>query len=697
MIQTNSVTFSVVNTQTDTVLDKDLSEGETIDPGTIGITVDAPDAVGSVRFTLNGDVERVENVAPHALFGDTKGDFFNGELPSGDHTIIAEFFEGKNASGDALGSATRTFSVAEPTEPAPTPITPTPPESGTLADWADHIVFQFDGNNNDPDDITALVVAGLLTKASGTEDKTTFLYGNNLSEPNDDDQLAKLEASGNFTQSLGIETLGYQDDIAATTARLVELLESGENILAIEGGPMEAIYRALDQTDPAYHANVKLLSHSGWNENRDKTTRDGVTEARTWADIEEDFPDVELIEIADQNGEANNDRRFFNKNWADLDDIEGTVAETAREAMTAAGSTKKNDASDAGMLWYALTGDEDGTAQDALAYLKSSGVFGSHDVKAAEASSDDAGDTSVFELAADHASPLSSATYNADTGALALEFDYDRLLQSSGEWGNARHIDAVKVGGADYSIEIHPDDGPRDSDGRYIYSRDTMENSFTINIGAGLDPETDDLTFELMDDYVAGDGVGQKPLYSFTLDANDAHTPGSDDSPTLVYALNAGGGAFTAQNGVEYQADTTGIANRFKTDAAISGTEDDALYQSEAWKKDGFTYEVDMGNGTFDVELNFSEIWSGAFEPGTRVFDIYVEDELVFDDLDVSDRAGTNAALDLIGEVTVTDGSLTIRTNAESQNPKLSGFSVWESSETLGDFTEGFLYDDLSF
>ena len=44
--------------------------------------------------------------------------------------------------------------------------------------------------------------------------------------------------------------------------------------------------------------------------------------------------------------------------------------------METAGATKKNDPSDAGMLFYALTGIEDGTPEDAKSFIESSPAFG---------------------------------------------------------------------------------------------------------------------------------------------------------------------------------------------------------------------------------------------------------------------------------------------------------------------------------
>ncbi|MEM9787211.1 MAG: malectin domain-containing carbohydrate-binding protein [Pseudomonadota bacterium] len=395
----------------------------------------------------------------------------------------------------------------------------------------------------------------------------------------------------------------------------------------------------------------------------------------------------------------------------------------------------------------------------------------------------------MYELATDHYSPLSIATYDPTTGELYLEFDYDRLLDINGEWRDGRHIDAVTFMGQAYPIIIHADDGPRDENGRYIFDRDTVDNIFTINVGTGHDPADGTLDFGLSDredgtrelytfdlveseptpneapvtvrddvivsaddsillDVLANDsdpeggpltltfaitegaadidvtvednqlrldpieGGNVDIIHTITYTVEDAQGASSqglavvtidgvdpvvDEVPTLVQAVNAGGGEYVAANGVTYEADTFANGRTFSTAAGIEGTDDDTLYQTEKWSKT-LEYELAVENGAYDIELNFAEIWGGAKDAGKRVIDLYVEDELVFEDLDLAEDAGFRAALDIVGEVTVTDGTLNIRAEGDVQNAKLAGFSVWESEGQLGDaFAVGSLYDDLSF
>lgn len=254
--------------------------------------------------------------------------------------------------------------------------TDAPVDPNGLFAQADHVVFHFDGNNNDPDDIAALPVAALLAKAAGAEDKIDLYFGNNLAEPNNNTLLNNLRDSADFAESIGINTVDYQSNVQGATESLVDLINSGQQLLFIEGGPMEAVYRALEGSNPAMHDNVTLLSHSGWNENRSVVSRPGETQARTWSDIDQDFPLVTLVEIDDQNAGSNNTNGFNNRDWSWMDQSDDPVIQDARDAMKGAGGNKANDPSDAGMLLYALTGEENGKPADAKAYLESSTVFG---------------------------------------------------------------------------------------------------------------------------------------------------------------------------------------------------------------------------------------------------------------------------------------------------------------------------------
>lgn len=232
----------------------------------------------------------------------------------------------------------------------------------------DQLVFNFDGNNNDKDDIAAIAIATLLTEAAGLTEKMTFFVGNNIAEFNDP-QITNLHKSADFAASRGIEVVKIQNNINAAQNKLEDIFESGQNVLVFEGGPMEFTHSVLQSTKRSFHDNIDLISHSSWNENRSKVEKQGFGEANTWSDIGDDFPAVDRIDIADQNAGANNTFGFNNRQWTWMDGSDNPLIQEARTAMEGADG-KVNDPSDSGMLFWTLTGKERGTALDAKAYLE---------------------------------------------------------------------------------------------------------------------------------------------------------------------------------------------------------------------------------------------------------------------------------------------------------------------------------------
>src|SRR5262249_23063756 len=158
---------------------------------------------------------------------------------------------------------------------------------------------------------------------------------------------------------------------------------------------------------------------------------------------------------------------------------------------------------------------------------------------------------------------------------------------------------------------------------------------------------------------------------------------------TLVTAINVGGQQFTAANGITYLADpgpTTGVGNISITSADIIGTNDDPLYNTDRWTPGGsYTYEIPVANGTYRVELNFAETYSGITGAGQRVFDMSLENQPLssLQNIDIYGKVGANAPLVIDQIVTVSDGSLSIQVGPGSdspgnvQNAKLNAFSVF--------------------
>ncbi len=104
---------------------------------------------------------------------------------------------------------------------------------------------------------------------------------------------------------------------------------------------------------------------------------------------------------------------------------------------------------------------------------------------------------------------------------------------------------------------------------------------------------------------------------------------------TEVFAVNAGGGQYTDTTGNVYHADTdySGGAAA-STTAAISGTVDNTLYQTERYGN--FSYNIPLTNGNYNVTLKFAEIyWNAA---GERIFNVSMQGTQVISNLDITLR-----------------------------------------------------------
>jgi len=141
------------------------------------------------------------------------------------------------------------------------------------------------------------------------------------------------------------------------------------------------------------------------------------------------------------------------------------------------------------------------------------------------------------------------------------------------------------------------------------------------------------------------------------------------------HAINAGGPDYVATDGTSYVADRnfTG-GSTFSVTDPIDGTGDDLLYQSERWGT--FRYEIPVPDGTYDVTLQFAEIYFN--QSGERVFDVRVEGDPAVTGLDIVSEAGGNfTAHDMTVTATVSDGALSLDfPQAAVNNAKLAALIV---------------------
>ena len=104
----------------------------------------------------------------------------------------------------------------------------------------------------------------------------------------------------------------------------------------------------------------------------------------------------------------------------------------------------------------------------------------------------------------------------------------------------------------------------------------------------------------------------------------------------------------------------------------IGGTNEDLIYLRD---REGLTkYLVRVPNGNYKVTFMFAEkFWNNS---GKRVVDVYLENQLKIDNLDIYNSAGINTALDLSVTANVTDEILDIIFSPETDISTLSGIKI---------------------
>jgi len=227
-----------------------------------------------------------------------------------------------------------------------------------------------------------------------------------------------------------------------------------------------------------------------------------------------------------------------------------------------------------------------------------------------------------------------------------------------------------------------------------------------------------------------GDGTGTVTVapgtdtvgtHTVTVTADDGSTTTSeefavyvdepDQNGTVVFATNAGGSQYTADDGTTYQADTNfdgGSTYSFGGD--VTGTDDDTLYQTERYGG-SFGYDVPVDNGTYEVTLQFAEIYQGVSSQdspdsagpadGTnendRLFDVAIEGQTVVSSYDIYSEVGSPTATEKTYTVEVTDGTLNVDFSVVNDNAKISALTVEQlSSDNDGGGSSGAKSADIA-
>ncbi|MCJ8164433.1 malectin domain-containing carbohydrate-binding protein, partial [Pontibacter sp. E15-1] len=127
----------------------------------------------------------------------------------------------------------------------------------------------------------------------------------------------------------------------------------------------------------------------------------------------------------------------------------------------------------------------------------------------------------------------------------------------------------------------------------------------------------------------------------------------------------------------------------------IAATDEDVLYQtylSAASDLSETRYAIPIANGNYMLRMHFVENY--FTEPGTRVFDIKIENEVKLSSFDIYSEVGYRAALVKDFEVNVTDGTLNLNFNPTVNRLAIAGLEIFKVTPTstitsaMGAFSE---------
>lgn len=181
----------------------------------------------------------------------------------------------------------------------------------------------------------------------------------------------------------------------------------------------------------------------------------------------------------------------------------------------------------------------------------------------------------------------------------------------------------------------------------------------------------------------------ETPAQSTPQPSTPTALPSLSPTPTSgsaeVMRINAGGGDYVdSRNNLwmadrEYKPGAWGFVGgrAYSTTSAISGTEDDPLYQNERYGMSRYLFT--LPNARYRVSLHFAEIYFDGAEKGgagKRIFDVFMLRTRVLDDLDLFVQAGPLHAWVHTADVQVTTGLLSIDFTATANNAAIDGIHL---------------------
>jgi hypothetical protein len=234
--------------------------------------------------------------------------------------------------------------------------------AGAVTYSNNRIAIDADGNYNDSDDWGATPMELALLARRGLQSRLVHYGWANIIGPNDP----------NFYDQMKTSTLGAADRFGFSRAKFfdcrsnlqaaignlrnqIDLSSASNPLFIIAVGPMEVLWRAVNASNSAKRQYVTVISHTNWN----ATKTYPPTMLHTRADVE--ALGVNWIQIKDQNPGLYTRNADGSNNWSPWFWLRDAARASMRWIYGRMRTSGKPDVSDAGVVYYLLTNDQNAT------------------------------------------------------------------------------------------------------------------------------------------------------------------------------------------------------------------------------------------------------------------------------------------------------------------------------------------------
>lgn len=235
------------------------------------------------------------------------------------------------------------------------------------------LAISHDGNYHDQDDVGAVAMMEALLWRAGEQTALVHLdYNNHRGASTVSWEDAMRTSAVRFTGQYGLDR-SVVFDVAEGVRRAVDHLAQAisassatDRLTLLQAGPWQTTALAFLRADPTKHQYVTIVSHSDWNDDHEHFAnhRNRLDFFALYNGPLSAFMPPAYMRIDDQNDYA------FKSSLSSWSWMQGAGPQLSFVfSRTAASGNAQGDMSDAGMLFYLLTGIEHPTMGDVRAFF----------------------------------------------------------------------------------------------------------------------------------------------------------------------------------------------------------------------------------------------------------------------------------------------------------------------------------------